>query len=114
MNNRAGGSLSSDAVLSNIESTAYHILDAYFDNQMPLIHGGASGALNEISKSFQSHFGKMLMRSGGGDCSSGDVVLDPTMNFSPPFGAPEGNSLTLGIDLNDVPIHPYNLQPYPW
>jgi hypothetical protein len=95
---------SSDRILQHIETQAYNVLDAYFDNTVTHQMGGGEfkGGVREHALFIEKQFSDIM--AGGADCDT-PVIANPNSSFLPPLEAAVGESMTLDANLPVIPVH---------
>lgn len=106
---------SSDRVLQHIEIQAYNVLDAYFNNEIPITQqvggGGMRAGVREHALFIDKQFSKMM---AGGGCDDMKIVDNPNTAFSPPMKAADGLNVTIDVDMPNFDINKVTKYAWPY
>jgi hypothetical protein len=97
---------SSDRVLQHIETQAYNVLDAYFNNEIPITvqvgGGGMRAGVREHALFIDKQFSEIM---AGGGCDDVKIVENPNTAFSPPFEAAALGNTVVDVGMSEIPVN---------
>lgn len=107
--------ISSDRVLQHIETQAYNVLDAYFNNEIPITQQVGGGGMNlgvrEHALFIDKQFSEIM---AGGGCDNMNIIDNPNNSFLPPLEAASIGNRMVDVSMPEVHVDKMSQSPWPY